>query len=385
MRFVGKIVGILLTLVAVPLFVLAACNAAIDKTIRSPETYADTLANDAIFQDLVPVALPAIMQAASAEMGEVNFLEDSPVQLQDVMETLEPEAWREVTNLLVSPAELQERTNQLLTAMLNIANGNLDAIHDEFDLTDLRQRLAGTEAQQATALILDNAPECTLTQTDRIRTLAAIGEGELPICNPADAELREVSTSTLIAWFGMMADALEADKPTVAEFLDMNRDNARAINITFELNRQGMLLVFLCPMALLALTVTLMIRSMKGLGRWVGGSLVIAGIGVLVLLIMVQVLAFSIVSSAINGNSELDVFLGRIASEMVRSAFAQASGTMFLFMGIYVAIGFVLFAITWIITRDDDDDGEMVLIGDDGAIISTASQKRIGQLGNETV
>ena len=384
MRYVGKIAGVLLTLIAVPLFVLAACNAAIDKTIRSPETYADTLANDAIFQDLVPVALPAIMQAASAEMGEVNFLEDSSVQLQDVMETLEPEAWREVTNLLVSPDELQERTNQLVTAMLNIANGNLDAINDEFDLTDLRQRLAGEEAQQAAVLILENAPECTLTQTDRIRTLAAIGEGELPICNPADAELREVSTNTLIAWFALMSDALEADKPTVAEFLDMNRDNARAINITFELNRQGMLLVFLCPMALMALTVTLMIRSPKGLGRWVGGSLIIAGIGVLVLLIMVQVLAFSIVSSAINGNSELDIFLGRIASEMVRSAFAQASGTMFMFMGIYIAIGFVLFAVTWFITRDDDDDdGEMVLIGDDGAIISTASQKRIGQL--ETV
>lgn len=384
MQFVGKISGGILTLIAVLLFILAACNAAVDSTIRAPETYADTLENDAIFEDLVPVALPAIIQAANHEnIEDIGLVDESPVRIGDIISALEAEEWRAVTNLLISPEWLQSRTDQLVTSMLNIVNGNLDVINDPFDLTDIRHRLAGEEAQEAATLIIDSAPDCTQTQSDQIRTLIATQTGRLPICNPTDADQRENSITILTLWFAALADALESDTPTVGEFLDMERDNARAINLFFDIDRQGMLLGFLCPLALLALTITLAIRSSIAFGRWVGITFISAGLGVLFMLIFVQLLAFNIVSEAFNSQTELDIFLGRIVSEIVRSAFAQASGTMFIFMGLYIAIGFILLVLSWIVTRDDDDDGEMVLIGEDGEIISTASQQRIGTLGSE--
>jgi hypothetical protein len=381
MRIVGRIIGVILMLAAIPLFVLAACNTAVDTTLRAPETYADVLANDAIFEDLLPVALPAIMQAAAAEgidSDEIGI--EAPIQVGTVTSVLEAEEWREVTNLLVSPTWLQERTNQLVNAMLSVINGDADVINEPFDLTDLRQRLTGDEAQQAAELILNSAPECTQTESDRIRTFVVTESGELPICNPADAELRQDSLNVLTAWFADMATALETDTPTVGEFMEMDGENARGIYVVFELLKQGLVLLYLCPTALLALVVIVTIRSVKGIGRWFGIAFIIAGLGLLLILIMTQLIAFNVVSEFLNASSELDVFMGRIGSEAVRAAFANASGTMLGITGFYIAIGFILLVVSWIITRDDDDEGEMVLISDTGEIISTASQKRIGQI-----
>lgn len=381
MHILGRIAGVILILVAIPLFILAACNIAVDTTVRAPETYADVLANDAVFEDLLPVALPAIIQAANNEGVDASDLEiDAPIKLIDVTAALSDEKWREVTNLLVSPAWLQERTTQLVNAMLSIVNGNLDVINEPFDLSDLRQRLAGDEAQQAAELVLNSAPECTQTQSDKIRTFIVTESGQLPICNPADAELSQDSLNVVTQWFAETAQSLQSDIPTIGEFMSMNRDNARGIYLTFELLRQGLLLLYLCPMAILALVVMMTIRSPKGFGRWFGVTFIVAGLGVLFLLIMTQVIAFNVVSEFLNAQSELEEFTGRIGSEVVRAAFANASGTMLMITGIYIALGFILLVIAWMITRDDDDEGEMVLISETGEIISTASQKRIGQI-----
>ncbi|MDQ7025665.1 MAG: hypothetical protein Q9P44_08910, partial [Anaerolineae bacterium] len=382
MRVIRKILGVIFTLIAVPLLILAACNAAVDSTLRAPETYANTLENDAIFEDLASVALPAIIQANNSQnqnLSDNNLADESPVKLNEVISALDTDVWREVTNLLVSSDWLQERTDQLVTSMLEVVNGNPDVIDEPFDLTDLRQRLVGEEAQAAATLIIENSPECTQTQTDQIRTLIATQEGHLPICNPSNASQRENSITILTFWFAELADALESDIPTVSKFLEINRDNAQVISLIFDIDRQGMLLLFLCPLALLALTITLAIRSFIGFGRWVGVAFITAGVGVLLMLAIVQIMAFNIVSEVLNAQTDLEIFLGRIISEIARSAFSKASGTMFVFMGLYIAIGFILLGLSWIITRDDDhNDGEMVLISEDGEIISTASQKRIG-------
>src|SRR5690606_11810979 len=122
----------------------------------------------------------------------------------------------------------------------------------------------------------------------------------------------------------------------------------------------GLLLLYLCPTALLALAVMVAIRSSKWFGRWIGLACIGSGIGVLMMLVLTQVLAFNVVSGVINASTERELFLWRIGSESVRSAFANASGIMLTFVGLYIAVGFVLLMVSWLVNRDDEDEGEIV-------------------------
>jgi hypothetical protein len=381
MRLVGKIFSAIFALIAVPLFTMAACNLALEAAFLNRDTYDGVLEDDVIFEEVLTVALPAIFSASDAEGLDFEGRDESPIQIRDVVQALEdkPEVWAEAANLLIPPEWLQQTTTQFVDVLFSITDGNFDAIDEVLDLSEVRQRFAGEEAEQAAILIISEAPACTDAQIRELRAFFSTRGGEMPICNPPDDSTREQSIELLKTWFSVAALYLGEDQLSISDF-GLTRDSARAINTLVELDRQSLLLVYLIPMAFLSLIVIFTVRSSKSFGRWIGGTSIASGVMILMAIFMLQVAVINIISEALSANTEAEQLLARLFSEILRSIFAQSSSSMLLQAALFIGIGFLLIVLSGFIGRKTDDTGSSVLITEDGEIISTATQKRIGRL-----
>jgi hypothetical protein len=373
MRILGWIVAFLLMAFSVLLFTLSAWNVAIAEALYSPSTYDAVLDDERVFEDLLPVALPALLEAAEQDESFEN--NEVPVNISDVNEALSREAWRELTGLLVPPEWLQARADQIVSVLLRIVEGDLSALQDSVEFAEVRSRLRGEEADRAVELILNEAPQCTQTQIDRIRTLQAGGDVQLPICRPDDDDLRAFSAEVMRLTFNGLAEVIPDDTLTAGEFYEIASDDARFLYLLGEIDNQSGLLMYLCPMALLSLMVVAVVRSRRSFGRWIGSTSLLAGVVLLITLFMMQALLFSSVTGLFQTNNELEQFAARIFSGIARSMFATSGSVLLVQVAFFVLSGFALLAMSFFGGGDDEDDS-LVLITEDGEIISTATQRR---------
>lgn len=377
MKWFGRILAVFLILIIVPLFIAAACNMAFTRTMINPETYRDAFENQDVFNDLLPVALPAIVRAAGTPDGNTHLEEmSSAVSLKAIVDTLEGDrdTLREVTNLLIPPVWLENQFDQMIDILFGMFRGDFSVLETPMDLAEIRNRLMGESAQDAARLILDAAPECTRTQTDIIRTIASGGTDELPICKPGNASLYTVSYSILVAWFNATGERLPAETVAFASFWNISHDSARVLNLFVELDFQFTSLTYLCPLGLLSLVVFFAVRSLKGFSWWAGTTAIAAGIGVLLMLLLLRIIFASIITTA-PGINELDAFMQQILSSISLSVLAQSSTLLLLQAAVFIGIGFVLLAIAWLMRTPHVATGS-VIITDDGQIISTVSRQR---------
>jgi len=373
MRLLGQVASIILALIAIPLFTAAACNIAVQISLLSPDTYRDALADETIFEDLLPVTLPALIQIVSETDPE--FAESFPINSAAVNQNLSREERREIAELLIPGGWLQVRFNQLVDALLRIAAGDFDVINEPVNLGEVRQRLSGEEAEQAAAIIINAAPACTQAQINQIAQVRRSGEGQIPICMSSAAEVQAFIQAQITGLFSELAGALGDDMLTVEEFYRINRNRARMINLFIELDRQALTLLYLCPMALLSLIVIFAVRSAKSFGRWLGTVNVISGIVILLMIFFMQVTVIGSFANLLDAQNEFEQFMARLLAGLLRSLFSQSSATMLIQAGTFIAIGFVLLAMSFMI-RHDPQEGNLVLITEDGEIISTASLNR---------
>jgi hypothetical protein len=387
MRLAGKILSAIFALLAVPLFTVAACNLAIETAFLNRSTFDKVLEDDVIFADMLPVALPVIFTLPDAEGLDFEGRDESPIRFRDIVLALQgkPDVWEEVTSLLVPPVWLQTTITQFVDVLFAITEGDFDVINDTVDLSEVRQRFNGEEASQAAMLIISEAPACTEEQVAELETFFSQLVGKMPICNPTDEAMIGRSTQVLEFWFTALAQQLGEDQTSVSDLFELTRDNARTINLLAELDHQGLMLTYLCPMALLSLILIFAIRSTKSFGRWIGGISIVSGIIILVTIFALQVVAFNIVTSALSAETEAEQFFTRLFSEILRSVIAQSNSTMLLQAAIFIGIGFVIFVFSGFAGEPGNDGGSSVLITEDGEIISTATQRRIGQLSSDDV
>lgn len=389
MRIIGRITALLLALLAIPMLTMASCNLAIERTLLAEETYRGLLDDDAIFEDFLSVVLPALMEVAEENQASLppppdHFNPenaDNLIQLQDITSALNPEARREVVSILVPSEWLQARTQQVFGIITGIMSENFTVLEETIDFDEIRRRWTGTEAADAAQIIVEQAMPCTRTQLDQLRSLLSDGEGTLPICNPNDAELSEQSQQLIQDWLGVVASQLPEEAPTVAEFFDIKTDDIRALSLLIELDRQGLILLFLAPAALLALIVIFTVRSLKGLGAWFGSISLTTGVIIFAVIFALQVLLLNSLSQLLRPTNEVERFLSRVGSEFLVSAFGQSSNTLIWQAGIYLALGFVLLLIAFFSRKPHNPmDNSYVLVTEDGQIISTATQKRVNEL-----
>jgi hypothetical protein len=371
----GRIIASIFAVLAVIFFTLSAWNVAFGEALYSPSTYNAVLEDEQVFEDLLPVALQALME--STEEEGTSFEDEAPIEFADINEALSREEWRELTGLLVPPDWLQARADEIVTTLLSVAQGDLDVLENEVSLATVRDRLQGQEAEQAVELIFNAAPLCTQTQIDRIRTLQA-GRSDtdikLPVCNPADEDLLDFSTSSMRIFFNALAEMMPDESLTVSEFYDLETDDARILYLFGQIDNQSALLVYLCPLSLLSLIVVATVRSRKSFSRWVGTTGLIAGGVLFMTLLLVQFFLLSSVSELFQAGDEVSLFGARIFSAIARAMFTEISGVLLLQMSIFIIVGFVLVATSFFDGSDGDDS--VVLVTEDGEIISTATQRR---------
>lgn len=382
-----KILSLILALIAIPLFVMAACNLAIEAAVFNRATYNAVLEDEILFDGILTVALPVVLTAPSTGI-EFRMTTQNPVRIQDIVVALEdkPEIWEEVTTLLIPSEWLQLSITQLVDVIFGIVEGDLDVIEREVDLTEIRTRFRGQEAEQAARLIINEAPSCNAEQAD---LLSSIIEGDtearVPICNPPDAEARNEAIVLVANWFSFVADDFGSDAITVSQMLEIDRDNAQASSLILEIIfKQAIILFYLCPMALLSLIVILTVRSLNGFGRWIGSTSLAVGILMLMMMFALQVFAFGFISeTTTNSTTPAEELLARFSAALMRSILGESSASLLLQAGISIGIGFVVLSLAWYMSRNDDEEGSVVLITEDGQIISTATQQRVGSLAEE--
>ncbi len=381
MRHLRTLASVILALIAIPLFTLAACNFAIEAAVFNRATYDAVLDDDVIFEELLGGILPLVLNIPDAEL---NFDNQQTVNVQDIAIALGDKAdvWEEVSNMLLPADWVQVTITQLVDVFFSITGGDVDQIEQEIDLSVNRARLMGEEATIAAQLIIEQAPICSPAQRETLQRIIDEQDEQLPICNPQDPILRQAATTIIQDWFASLADELEGDRVTVAEFLDTNRDEARvgAISVDLIFN-QAFLLFYLCPLAFLSLIVIISVRSLEGFGRWIGSVSVTVGILILLIIFALQIFAFGSIANLFEtSNTPVEAFIARFVSALVRSAISASSTSLLTQSGLFIGFGFIFFALAWYFGRNHDDEGSVVLIMEDGQVISTATQRRVASL-----
>ena len=283
MRTFGRVVGFLLAVVAIPLFTMASCNLAVESTMLNPDTYKGAFEDQAVFDDLLPLAFPTIF-AQGDDIDQSDF----PVDLQQVTSVLDTEGWRAVLGELVPASWLQARYDQFVDAWVGALRGDFSQLESDVDFSEIRDRLTGPEAQQAADALLSAVPDCSLAESRRIRDIANGAEELLPVCEPTILGQRITSMTILTEWFNALGRELPAEPIPFNVLFDVQPDDVRVINLLFELDQSALLLFFLCPVALLSLIVIVAVRSLRGFGMWAGSISVGTAFTILISLVVFQ-------------------------------------------------------------------------------------------------
>lgn len=383
MRLMAKMFSLLLAILAVPMFTLAACNLAIENTFLTRSTYEGVLEDDSLFEDILSVGLPAVLQVASENEETAAFTSDttSPVDVTELLRILNPNDLRNVSDLLIPADWLQARATELVDSFLAFVEDDYEPLETIVDVTAIQSRFTGDEGREAATIIIMSSPECTRTQLDALATYIARAEGQIPLCKPETEAEQQTSIDLIVAWLSTLSQQLGSQNPTFESFYNIDQDTARVINLFVELDRQSLVLTYLCPMALLSLIVIFTIRSSKSFGRWMGIVSVSTGVCILALILGLQIFVIGSQNALLNTRTSVEDLFSRLISPLIRAAFAQSSSTMLSQAALFIGVGFVLLAIAWLTSRSKDEaENSMVIITDDGQVISTATSQRIGNI-----
>jgi hypothetical protein len=369
-------IAFIFVLIAVPLMLLAACNFSISTTLVNEQTYLEVFNDDNIFRELLPLVMPAIVEGALAQERQPNNI-DLPIDLQTLNNAMRMGGWRELAELLVPSSWLKQTLSDMLGAFLALVRGDARELDRTISFKELRQRLSGAEGQQAAEYILSRAETCTRTQSDLLETYNATGEltagTRYPICNGNEAQ----NAQTLLflrGWFATIGDSFVADERPVRDLIDP--DIAQIIILSARIDRQIMVLFYLLPIALMAWVVIVAVRSLRAFGWWVGSASTLTATLIFLLIVGGQLLLLEGVGEVLNARPGVEQFFAQVFFSFLRALLSQASALLLLHTVVFGVLGFVLVVIATNQRRVLQlETGEMVVITDDGRIISTSSKR----------
>jgi len=360
-------------LIAIPIMILAICNFSISSALISEDSYREAFEDERIFTELMPFVIPSLIEASNAT--GTDDLSNLPIDFMSVNTVLTPEDWREITTLVVPASWLKQTFGETLSVILSLLKGDESAINRTISLSEIRQRLSGDEARKAAELIVSKAPECTRTQSDQVRTFATSGEGKLPICL-TDEELREVSIATITSWLNSISVSLSSDELLVSDII--SQDEARVVALFVRIDGQILILLYLIPVALLALVVVLTVRSRKSFGRWIGITSIVTGAVIFLIIVMVQIILLNSIGELFNVQIGMQQFVAQLISSLMRSISNQINAILLIHAVVFEIVGFILVLSATVGNSPRVlEGGETFLITEDGRIISTSSKQKI--------
>lgn len=333
--------GGLLALIVIPLLVISSCDRAAEQTLFQAETYKSALSNQKIYDDIVPFVLSLFISNESFKEGE-NFL---PFDRQELDTILTDADRRRIAELFIPPTLVQRNVEVSIDVFEQIINGDFSALNSEINLTPIQQALQGEPAREVTDIILMASPECTREQLQEIRNVAAGRSNQIPLCEPT-LLLRRTSENVILEWFAALGDTLELDNPTFGELTGITPESAEVIYQAASVNNQMVWFTLVCPFALIGLIIAFSVRSLKAFGRWVGAISLIAGILLIITVLIMQGSIIESYSSLFEAETAVERFQAQLGAGLTRSIVSGMSRWILIESGIYIAIAFVMLAIS---------------------------------------
>lgn len=368
-KWLGRILAVLFACLASASFTLAVGTTALQNALSSPDTLKAAFRNQDVYRQLLPIAIPTILEASDVEAA-------SMVRLSDVIQSLTPEVWQNIMRDLLPSNLLQSQVESWIDALYQIWGGNRTILNESISLEDIANQL-NTASNDAARAVLDNAPTCTTDQERAIQNIGAGTNGVLPICRPTDENLYNISQTTIENTLKGVAEQFGSGEITWGDFFRIDDTSARVTQLVFQIAGQVSLLFYLLPLAFLCLIVFVTVRSLKSFGRWAGATAFMSAIAILFLIFVLQAAVISAFTEAVVGTSEIERYGSQFFAGLMRSIFSEMAGMLLLFIGIFIVIGFALLFISMLARQPDELLARgSVLITSDGQIISTASQKR---------
>lgn len=329
-----------IAIIACPLAVWVGAGVA---TMLNPDTYITGLGSQNIYSELVPTVLTSFANDRTPANQE-----PAAQQLARIVQALDPDELRAITNELIPPDWLQAQTEQGIDALFGWLNGERATLEAAFDLSEVLARLTGEEAQRAAAAIVQSAPPCTQEQVGQLR---AWRQGEIeapPICQPPPLQVRPL-TNWLEGFFAEIAGSIERSQVSIPQLLNA-RGGAGLRNVRLQITilQQLIGLFYLFPAALLALIVTIRVRSLQGFSRWMGWTGIFSGLVGLVPLLLVPLATLDGLLSLSN-SLETNPLETSLTAGFYYSILTQFGGLVLVQAAALLVIGFILLAISMLI------------------------------------
>ncbi|NJR12559.1 hypothetical protein HC776_01340 [bacterium] len=372
MRLLGRILAMVLVLVIPLLLMAASCNLALYNTMSSEQTYRTAFADRSLLDDIRPFAIPALFDAAGVQPDSYR----GNLTLQKLISDIDIDNWQSIMEEAVSVTWMQERFDQLLRLFTGILANNYDTLDESVDVEAVKGQLQGDNGTQVAARILEFAPVCTAAQETQLAAFQATSQGDFPLCNTSDEALEAFSVSHVTGWLALLSDQMQS--VTAGEFYNLNRTEARGLHVIVKLDEQISYVMYLCPTALLALIVFFTVRSFRSFGRWIGGTLLLSGIGVLAALVVMQIFFVNLLSEATQPMTETQRLFTQVIVSLTRAGMGGITQSMLLQAALMILAGFGLFALTALVGRNElVSTGTTVLVTEDGQVISSTSLPQI--------
>jgi hypothetical protein len=305
-----------------------------------PETYKKGLASQNIYAEFVP----AVLSDVANDRAESN---PAVRQLAAIATALDPNELRAVSNQLIPPEWLRTQTEQGIDALFAWLNGDSGTLSQNLNLSEMRNRLAGEEGRRAAAQIIEDAAPCT---SEQIAQLPGSDQEAMLVCHPPP-EFVAPMTERLAGFFAEISSGLERDQIPLAALLDAPRGSGLRLEVTVIQRVVGLL--YLMPMALLAILVIVRVRSLHGFSRWMSTTGILSGLVALVPLLLVPLATLdSLLSLSSDQHSVLEA---SFAAGMYISVLTQFGGPVLFQAALLLGGGFVLLVLTVIVPQPVED------------------------------
>ncbi len=372
MRWIRRSIGVILAGLAVILLTISACTVGVRSAVFNPDTYKDAFENQNFYREIIPLALPAILESAEREANDSN----NPIDFNNLSNTLSQEDWQIISDQLIPADWLQTQVEGTVDVVFLAFEGDFSGVGSSINFDPVIRRLSGDTAFGVAEYVISVAPDCTSLQIEQLEDASQGDVNNIPLCNPPDS-LLPVSQTLVTSWLNQLGELLDQQRISLDEIFGFRRQDAQAAQLLAQLQSQITLMLYLCPLALIALVVAIVVRNLKGFGRWIGSTSIVSGGFLVLVLVFLQLVVIESFTEIFRAPNDLERFQAELSASFFRSMFSNMSGSLLLQAGLFIGIGFILIAIS--VLRHDSEDGiprGSVIITDDGQIISTTSRQR---------
>lgn len=351
MKLLGQLIAFLIAPVLIVGLACAVWTFSASQMILDADTYKNALAQQGVYDELLPAVLPALVEVVQREG---NLSNPQVVTFLNIIDHLDAGEWAGIAANLIPPDWLRSQLEPNLDAFFRWLSDETAALDVQVNTRALRERLSGPSLQRAVNQIIVSWPPCTDAQLETLLNFdPQVGNTDFPFCQPPGEHIATMSailSGELQQVAAQLPDVLPTpgwlNNPETRANLEMLKRNVRVA--------QALVLeMLLLPVALLSLIVFFAVRSLQSFGRWAGGMLLLSGILTVVpipLLLSPFVLPARAGAAGPGGPTYVDVILQGVARSLV-GAFTLP---ILIQAGVILALGFVALVVSVLVRAPEE-------------------------------